>query len=56
MSYCIANIYKWNEEFFILIVPDPQEDGINLCSGLVDVRVSATLIMMESLNGLHILK
>lgn len=36
VSYCIANIYKWNEEFFILIVPDPQEDGINLCSGLGD--------------------
>lgn len=36
VSYCIANIYKWNGESFILIVPDPQEDGINLCSGLSD--------------------
>ena len=34
VSYCIANIYKWNGELFILMVPDPQEDGINLCSGL----------------------
>jgi hypothetical protein len=34
VTYCIANIYKWNGELFILMVPDPQEDGINLCSGL----------------------
>ncbi len=34
VTYCIANIYKWNGKAFTLMVPDPQEDGINLCSGL----------------------